>query len=51
VVATAHGRPVAVLGFTVRDGRITEIDILADAQRLWRLHPAVVPEPPIATGP
>jgi RNA polymerase sigma factor (sigma-70 family) len=51
VVATAHGRPVAVMGFTVRDGRITEIDILADPQRLRRLHRAVVPEPPIAAGP
>jgi RNA polymerase sigma-70 factor (ECF subfamily) len=51
VVASAHGRPVAVMGFTVRNGRITEIDILADPQRLRQLHPAVVPEPPIADGP
>src|SRR5580658_7881898 len=29
-VAIIAGRPVAVVGFTVRDGRITEINVLAD---------------------
>jgi RNA polymerase sigma-70 factor (ECF subfamily) len=31
------GRPMALIGFAVRDGRITEIDILADPERLARL--------------
>jgi RNA polymerase sigma factor (sigma-70 family) len=43
VVATAHGRVVAVMAFAIRDGRITEIDILADPQRLRRLYPAALP--------
>jgi RNA polymerase sigma factor (sigma-70 family) len=47
----AGSRVLRGLGFTVRDGRITEIDILADPERLRRLHPAVVPDPPIAAGP
>jgi RNA polymerase sigma factor (sigma-70 family) len=42
VVVTAEGRPVAVLAFTVRQGRITEIDILADPERLRRLDLAVL---------
>ncbi|WP_055590650.1 sigma-70 family RNA polymerase sigma factor [Peterkaempfera griseoplana] len=37
VVSTADGQPVAVLGFTVVDGRIARIDILADPDRLARL--------------
>ncbi len=32
-----HGKPFAVLGFTVVGGRIVEIDILADADRLQQL--------------
>jgi RNA polymerase sigma factor (sigma-70 family) len=36
-VAMPHGRLVAVLGTTIRDGRIVEIDILADAERLSRI--------------
>jgi RNA polymerase sigma factor (sigma-70 family) len=34
LVAEAHGRPVAVLGFTVAGDRIVEINILADPARL-----------------
>lgn len=34
VVNTVAGRPVAVMGFTVADGRIVEIDILADPARI-----------------
>jgi len=34
VVVAPHGKPFAVLGFTVDDGRVTEIDILADPERL-----------------
>jgi RNA polymerase sigma factor (sigma-70 family) len=42
VVMTAEGRPFAVMAFTVRQGRIAEIDILADPERLRRLHLAVL---------
>jgi RNA polymerase sigma-70 factor (ECF subfamily) len=37
-VAIEDGRPVAVLAFTVRDGRITEIDAIGGPQRLAGLH-------------
>jgi len=33
----ADGAPFSVMGFTVRDGRIVEIDVLADPERLARL--------------
>jgi RNA polymerase sigma factor (sigma-70 family) len=36
-VAARHGRVVAVLGATVRRGRIVELDILADRERLRHL--------------
>jgi len=36
-ITLLHGRPIAVTGLTVRDRRITEIDIMADPQRLERL--------------
>jgi RNA polymerase sigma factor (sigma-70 family) len=42
LVAAPEGRPYSVLGFTVRDGRIVEIDILANPRRLGRLDLAVV---------
>ncbi|MFC8731337.1 sigma-70 family RNA polymerase sigma factor [Luteimicrobium sp. NPDC057192] len=42
VLVAPHGRPFAVLGFTVDDGRVTEIDILADPERLARLDLADV---------
>ena len=31
------GRPFAVLGFTIAGGKVVEIDILADPERLSRL--------------
>jgi RNA polymerase sigma-70 factor, ECF subfamily len=34
IVASPRGRPVSVLGFTITRGKIVEIDILADPQRL-----------------
>ena len=34
VVVAPHGRPVSVMGFIVRDGRIVAIDVLADPARL-----------------
>ena len=37
VVAAVRGRPVSVLGFTVRGGKIAQIDILADPARLRQL--------------
>ena len=32
-----RGQPFSVMGFTVRDGRILEIDVLFDPERLRRL--------------
>jgi RNA polymerase sigma-70 factor (ECF subfamily) len=37
IVAVRDGKPVAVLAFTVTDGRITEIDIFAGEERLSSL--------------
>lgn len=37
LIAARDGRPIAVLGVTVRLGRIVEIDILADPERLEHL--------------
>ena len=36
-VVVRDGRPFSIIGITVRGGRITEIDIVADPQRLARL--------------
>jgi RNA polymerase sigma factor (sigma-70 family) len=36
-VTAPYGQPVAVMGFTIIDGRITEINMLADPERLRRL--------------
>jgi RNA polymerase sigma-70 factor (ECF subfamily) len=41
IVSTIDGRPAAVLAFTVADGLIVEIDILADPQRLATLDLAL----------
>ena len=41
VVVAPRGRPFAVMGFTVRDGKIVEIDVLADPERLRRLDLSV----------
>ena len=40
VVVTVGGRPFAVMGFIVADGRIVEIDAIADPQRVRRLAAA-----------
>jgi RNA polymerase sigma factor (sigma-70 family) len=37
VVLVARGRPVAVVGFTIRGGKVVAIDILADPARLRQL--------------
>jgi hypothetical protein len=36
-VSRVDGRPVAVLAFTVEDGRVVEVDVLADPRRLAAL--------------
>ena len=38
LVSTRHGQPFSVGGFTVRDRKIVEIDILADPARLRQLN-------------
>jgi len=42
VVMTLGGRPVAVMGFTVSRGKIAEIDVIIDPDRLLRLDPPAV---------
>jgi len=42
IVAVPGGRPFAVLGFTVRRGKVVEILILADPERLRRLDLSVL---------
>ncbi|EMY32607.1 sigma factor [Arthrobacter crystallopoietes BAB-32] len=37
VVVAPHGQPLSVMGFTVRNGRIVAIDVLADPARLSAL--------------
>jgi RNA polymerase sigma-70 factor (ECF subfamily) len=37
VVITVHGRPVAIMGFTVTNGKIVAIDALGDPERLNRI--------------
>ena len=37
VVVTLGGQPVAVMGFTVSRGKIAEIDVIIDPERLLRL--------------
>jgi RNA polymerase sigma factor (sigma-70 family) len=41
-VVTVGGRPFAVLGFTVVEGRIVEIDAIADPDRVRRIAAAVL---------
>jgi RNA polymerase sigma factor (sigma-70 family) len=44
VVVTRRGRPVAVMGFTIADGKIAEIDAIADPERVRGFGAAVLPE-------
>jgi RNA polymerase sigma factor (sigma-70 family) len=44
LVTMSHGRPVAVMAFTIAQGKIIEIDILADHDRLRRLDLALLPD-------
>jgi RNA polymerase sigma factor (sigma-70 family) len=41
-VITVGGRPFAVMGFTVSEGKIVEIDAIADPERVRRLAAAVL---------
>ncbi len=41
VVVIRHGRPVTVMGFTVVNGKIAEIDSIADPERVRRITPSV----------
>ena len=36
------GRPASIMGFVVRDGRVTAIDVLADPQRIARIDVSAV---------
>ena len=42
VVVTIDGQPVSVMGFTVTDGRIVAIDVLADSTRISQLDLAAL---------
>jgi RNA polymerase sigma-70 factor (ECF subfamily) len=42
VVITVRGRPFAILGFTVTNGKIIEIDAIADPERVARIGAAVL---------
>jgi RNA polymerase sigma factor (sigma-70 family) len=42
MVITVHGRPFAVMGFTVVDGKIIEIDAIADPERVGTIAAAVL---------
>jgi hypothetical protein len=42
IIVTIGGRPISVWGFTVSHGRIVEIDVVADPERLGRLDPALL---------
>jgi RNA polymerase sigma-70 factor (ECF subfamily) len=42
IVSSRDGRPFSVIGFTVSDGKITEIDVLLDPDRLRQLDLSVL---------
>ena len=45
VVATVRGRPMNVMGFTVAEGKIVAIDVIADPERVRRIASAVLNAP------
>jgi RNA polymerase sigma-70 factor (ECF subfamily) len=45
VVITLRGRPFAVMGFTVADGKVVEIDAIGDPERVRRVAAAVLGGP------
>ena len=44
VVIVVGGRPIAAMGFTVAEGRIVEIDAIADPERVRTIAAAVLAE-------
>jgi RNA polymerase sigma-70 factor (ECF subfamily) len=46
VIITIRGRPFAIMGFTVSDGRIVAIDAIADPERVARMAAPVVGDAP-----
>jgi RNA polymerase sigma-70 factor (ECF subfamily) len=44
-VITLRGRPFGVIGFTVRQGRIVEIDGIVGAERVRRIAASVLGAP------
>jgi RNA polymerase sigma factor (sigma-70 family) len=46
VVVAANGRPLSVMAFTVTDGKIVAIDVLADPERLDELDPGAFDDAP-----
>jgi RNA polymerase sigma-70 factor (ECF subfamily) len=45
VVVTVRGRPMNVMGFTVAEGKIVAIDVIADPERVRRMTSAVLNAP------
>ena len=43
VVISIKGRPFAIMGFTIADGKIVEVDAIADPERVGRLAAEVLP--------
>lgn len=41
VVVTLHGQPFVVMGFTIAEGKIVEIDSIADPERVGRIAAAI----------
>jgi len=46
VISSRDGRPFSVIGFTVTDGKITEIDVIVDPDRLGKLDLSALGEQP-----
>ena len=44
LVVTVRGRPINVMGFTIADGKIAEIDAIADPERVRRITAAILRE-------
>ena len=43
VVVTVEGRPFSLMAFTVRGGRIAEIDAITDPERVARVAAGLLP--------
>jgi RNA polymerase sigma factor (sigma-70 family) len=46
VLVTVRGRPVTVIAFTVADGKIAEIDAIADRERVRQIAATLAPDQP-----